>query len=162
MTQAVVTLMTNAKRNEGMFASSVAIIGTMQAGFSGKNPKAIDAVIGEIAKERPDDRDIERSRGQRAGRRGRAALRLRRRRRVRGPPKPPGADCANGGGIVPGAPAIPGVKMAGVQQAAAMACDAIQGVQALKNGDVGGALKSASKLAPAPLGPALGAVSSFF
>ncbi|HEY4117598.1 MAG TPA: hypothetical protein VGM56_07075 [Byssovorax sp.] len=164
MMQILVHLSTNSKKNDGIFASSVAIIATMQAGFAGKNPKAIDAVIAEVQKNDPTKAESSQAEVEAKMAEIEKELPSTAGAEIRGAPKPGGggSDCASGGGPLPAVPTVPGVNMPGVQQAGAMACEAVQGLTALKNGDVGGALKSASKLAPPPLGPSLGAISSFF
>lgn len=134
-------LLTSSTRADAMFASTVALIGTMQAGFADKDPKAIDQAVEGIKGAPPSSIEASDADGQ---------ARFDKVEKELGPvdsgSKPPPPRPAAGGGLTAGGPLG----------------DVAASIDAIRKGDYLGALKSASNLAPAPLGPVFGKIASLF
>lgn len=140
-------LITGQKRQDAMTASTVALIGTLQAGFAGRDSKPIDKAVEAILEAKPmsleaTDQDVEAKLAKAKEELGSAEG-----AEIKGPP-PSGGQGGGAGDLLAMAPGPVG--------------DAVKGIEALQKGDFAGALKSASTLAPAPLGPIFGQIGSLF
>jgi hypothetical protein len=134
-------LLTSSTRADAMFASTVALIGTMQAGFADKDPKGIDQAVEGIKGAMPGSLEASDADGK---------ARFEKVEKELGPAddgsKPPPRPAAGGSSLAIGGPLG----------------DVAAGIEAIRKGDYLGALKSASSLAPAPLGPVFGKIASLF